>query len=258
MRSPLLAVTAALVLAGCSSAGHTAQGGTEPGPTGSAGRDAPPPVVATRQPCPATPDRAFHFRAGRYSFQGYTRGTGTRVAILLHGSPGTECDLAGLAARLARRGYRTVSWTTAPGPTPEALTLLVARERDRGTTRIVLVGASAGGATTLVAAGRIEPPVDAVVALSPASRDRRAGDVTRSIARYRGPVMVVAAEFDSAYADGPRQVAGAHDGPETATLYPGIDEHGQELVPTPAAQVADDVVRFLDRAARRWRTSTPR
>ena len=76
-----------------------------------------------------------------------------------------------------------MSWTTDTSPTPRTLRLLVEHERDRGARTVVLAGASAGGATSVVAAAGMRPPVDAVVALSPSGYALEPGDVVAAAGR---------------------------------------------------------------------------
>jgi dienelactone hydrolase len=195
--------------------------------------------------CPGDADREFTADLKDRHVTGLVRGAGDRVAILSHQSRGTPCDLAGLAALLDEAGYRVVSWTADEGLDVTALRLLVLRERDRGARRVVLVGASAGGARSLVAAGSIKPAVDAVVALSPPSRDLVADDVPDSVARYRGPLMVVAGEGDTAFADVPAELAPLHDGPEDIRTIAGTSQHGKDFVLRTTDPFGAEVVSFL-------------
>lgn len=216
-----------------------------PGPRVTPIASADPSALADPVPCPAKGDRPFSFRRGAFAFSGYEHGSSRTVAILLHESRGTPCDLAGLMARLAAEGMRVVSWTATPSIGADALALLVAKERSSGATRVVLVGASAGGATVLVAAGRIRPLVSAVVALSPASLDRNPGDVLRGAAAYPGPMMAVASQYDPSFAMLPAQLAAAHSGTELTKVYAGSSDHGKDFVAQPDSAVADAVVTFL-------------
>src|SRR5688572_7452468 len=143
-----------------------------------------PPAVQGLEECPGPKDEPFVLRRGADRITGFARGRSTRVAVLTHQFRGTPCDLSGLGAALAREGYRVVAWTTDTSPTPRTLRALVALERDRGARTMVLVGASAGGAASVVAAGTVDPQVDALVALTPADYAMTQGDVDHEVRRY--------------------------------------------------------------------------
>ena len=204
-----------------------------------------PPAAQGLEPCPGDADREFTLDAKDRRITGLVRGSGDTVAILSHQSRGTPCDLAALGALLDEAGFRVVAWTAEKGLDVMALRLLVLRERDRGARHVVLVGASAGGARSLVAAGSIKPPVDSVVALSPPERDLVAGDVQRAVSRYRGPLMVVAGALDSGFADVPAELAPLHDGPEDIRTFPDTSDHGKEFVMRTTDPFGAEVVDFL-------------
>ena len=195
--------------------------------------------------CPGEADRELTVRSGGRRITGLVRGKGDRVAILSHQSRGTPCDLAALGALLDEAGFRVVAWTAEKGLDVTALRLLVDRARARGARRVVLVGASAGAARSLVAAGSIHPPVDAVVALSPPDRDLVAGDVQRAATRFRGPMMVVAGRQDFGFAQVPAELAPLHDGPEDMRTVTGSSDHGKDFVRRTSDPFGAEVVAFL-------------
>lgn len=207
--------------------------------------DSLPPAAQGLEPCPGDADRELTVETKDRRITGLVRGSGDRVAILSHQSRGTPCDLAALGALLDDSGFRVVAWTAEHGLDVAALRQLVRRERDRGATHIVLVGASAGGARSLVAAGSITPPVDAVVALSPPDRDLTAGDVASAVSRYHGPLMVVAGAHDAPFADVPAELAPLHDGPEDIRTFPGTSAHGRDFVMRTTDPFGAEVVDFL-------------
>jgi dienelactone hydrolase len=172
-------------------------------------------------------DRQFVLRRDGERITGHRRGSGDRVVILTHEIRGTPCDLAALGASLVDAGYRVVSWTTESGATTRGLRGLVEHERAAGARYVALVGASMGGATSIVASGATRPPVDAVVALSPPDFADDEGDVRRSAGRFAGPLMVVAGEFDSSFADVPMELAEVHDGVEVMEVVEGSSDHGK-------------------------------
>lgn len=205
-----------------------------------------PPAVQGLEECPGPDDDSFTLRRGTDRITGFARGRSTRVAVLTHQFRGTPCDLSGLGAGLARDGYRVVAWTTGTSPTPRTLRTLVAHERARGARRVVLVGASAGGATSIVGAGTIDPPVDALVVLSPAGYAMTQGDVERAVRRYSGPLMAVAGELDTSFAALPSRLAQLHDGPELVDVVEGTADHGKDFVRRRTDPIVDRVLAFLD------------
>ncbi len=205
-----------------------------------------PPAVQGLEECPGQKDEPFVLRRGADRITGFARGRSTRVAVLTHQLRGTPCDLSGLGAALAREGYRVVAWTTDTSPTPRTLRALVAHERDRGARTVVLVGASAGGATSVVAAGTVDPQVDALVALSPADYAMTQGDVDRAVRRYSGPLMAVAGELDGAFAELPPRLADEHDGPELVEIAQGTADHGKDYVRRRTDPMVARILAFLD------------
>lgn len=205
----------------------------------------PPPAPA----CPDAADRPFSRALGRAEGTGFSRGTGPKVVILSHQSRGTPCDLAALGHALASASYRVVAWDAGIWTNQDTLSRLVADERHRGATWVALIGASAGGATSIGAAAIISPRVDALVALSPSGQSEMYGDVVLAAATYAGPLMVLTGELDSAFAGIVPDIAAAHGGVEDIEVLPGVAEHGKSLVPTPNDPEVARILGFLERAA---------
>ena len=263
-RSNCLLITAVLAVAGCTGAADTADPTSPAGAgawstTGGADAasaaattadDALPPAAQGVEECPGPRDRRFTLFRGEDRIHGQALGRSRRVVVLTHQFRGTPCDLSGLAAALVAHGWRAVSWTTDTSPTPRTLRQLVAHERDRGARTIVLAGASAGGATSVVGAAGIRPRVDAVVALSPSGYAMEPGDVVAAAGRWRGPLLVVAGELEPEFADVAEDVAAAHDGDEELLLVPGSAEHGKDYVRRRTDPVTARVVAFVAASVR--------
>jgi pimeloyl-ACP methyl ester carboxylesterase len=257
-RSRAALVVVALLLAGSAGCSDDADQATtakpstaSPSPSStsaaaSSSSSALPPAVQGLAQCPGPRDKPFTLRRGDDRITGFARSRSTHVAVLTHQFRGTPCDLAGLGQALAARGYRVVAWTTDTSPTPRTLRTLVAHERSGGARRVVLVGASAGGATSIVGAGRIDPPVDALVALSPADYSMTQGDVDRAVRRYSGPLMAVVGELDRSFAALPPRLADEHDGPELVRVVAGTADHGKDFVQRRADPMVEQVITFLD------------
>lgn len=216
-----------------------ATGGQNAAPT------TPTALPRTGPECPDADDVAVRRVLGGREVTEQVRGSGRRVVVLSHQSRGTVCDLAGLAHALADAGFKVVSWDADVWTDQDTLGRLVADERRRGARWVALVGASAGGATSIGAAAAIGPPVDAVVALSPSGQSKIFGDVVPAAGRFRGPLMVLTGELDSAFAGIVPELAAAHRGQESIRLLPGTSEHGKSLVPTADDPETAEVVRFL-------------
>jgi pimeloyl-ACP methyl ester carboxylesterase len=262
-RSACLLATVILAVTGCTGSADgpepASPAGTRAPSTGDAGatssapatsENALPPAAQGIEDCPGPRDHPFSLRRGEDRIHGHTRGRGTQVVVLTHQFRGTPCDLSGLAAALAAHGWRAVSWTTDTSPTPRTLRRLVEHERDRGARTVVLAGASAGGATSVVAAAGIRPRVDAVVALSPSGYAMEPGDVVAAAGRWSGPLLVVAGALEPGFADVAQDVAAAHDGDEELLLVPDAAEHGKDYVRRRTDPVTGRVVAFLAASVR--------
>lgn len=253
-----LPIAVVLAVAGCSAAADRPDASpgaatTTPTPTPStstAADGALPPAAQGIEQCPGPRDRPFTLRRGDDRIHGHARGRSRHVVVLTHQFRGTPCDLSGLAAALAARGWRAVSWTTDTSPTPRTLRLLVEHERERGARTVVLAGASAGGATSVVAAAQIRPRVDAVVALSPSGYAMEPGDVVAAAGRWRGPLLVVAGALEPSFTEVAEDVAAAHGGDEELLLVPGSAEHGKDYVRRRTDPVTARVVAFLAASVR--------
>lgn len=244
-------LTAGLVVAGCAedAAGEAATtpssatvSATTSTVTPSPSDSYLPPAAAAMEPCPGD-GRTFEVSKGETTFSGIRYGKGADVVVLSHQVRSSECELVALAARLANEGFQAVTWTADPFPTAEGLEQIVKIERRRGARRIVLAGASKGATMSLYLAAKLG--VDAVVALSPGDFHMHGGDLMPKVARYKGPVMVVATELDTAIAHVPDEAAEVHDGREHIELIMGNGDHGRELVQTRDSPVAGQIVEFL-------------
>jgi pimeloyl-ACP methyl ester carboxylesterase len=103
-------------------------------------------------------------------------GSGPIGVVLAHQSDASLCQWLPYAQVLAAKGYRVLAFDFAgygSSSVPQQKTYVedlrtaVAYLRDRGTSRVVIMGASMGATMSVVAAAAITPPVDGVIALSP-------------------------------------------------------------------------------------------
>ena len=210
-------------------------------------------VDANGFPLPQRPDCAAD--AGG-EFVRATTGDGNAVGILLIGSGtggvvlgphdnGDICQWLPYAKVLAQR-YRVAlfDWKD---PRPEVPLLAVAALREAGARKVVLGGASYGGALALSEAYRVRPRLAGVLTLG--------GEITlpgfdgsSGIKQWHGPLLQISSTaddfFDSADA---RQLRALHPGPETVLMLPG-QAHGVELLDGPdQARVRAAIEGFLAR-----------
>ena len=138
---------------------------------------------------------------------GHLFGTGRKAVILGHQSQSNLCDWVTYARRLARLGYTAFAIDFRghglsqhrEGAAGNRLALDLAAAvkvmRQRGKTKVFLVGASMGGIATLVAGANVKPPVDGVVSVSAPARFLGM-DAVASAPRLRVPVLYLAAVDD--------------------------------------------------------------
>ncbi|HET9946296.1 MAG TPA: hypothetical protein VFR56_11650, partial [Actinomycetes bacterium] len=132
-------------------------------------------------------------------------------------------------------------------PRAEVPLLAVQALRDAGADRVVLGGASYGGALAMSVAHKARPRLAGV--LSFGGELRLPGEDFRpGIRKWRGPLLEISSKqdayFDSADA---RRLRALHPGPETVLMLPG-SLHGVDMLEGPQQeQVRATVDEFLDR-----------
>ncbi len=229
----LLALGLGLGLGGCSRSGP-------PSPTVS---DAPVSAVVPQQPaCAAGDSGDFWVPPGADGAAGavLVLGSGPRGVVLAPQSDGDICQWINYGRMLAGQGYRVAMFNWAQ-PSETALLGATGRLRELGARRVVLVGASMGGAYVLGYAARLKP--DGVVSLSgEASLDGLENDTL--IRRYRGPLLLLGSEHDGyTPGDATRILAKNHPGPEKVIIVPGT-AHGIDLLDYSDVEAAFET--FLD------------
>jgi hypothetical protein len=235
-------VVAVALLAGC--AGHDDAQRTAGSSSSARSSSTPSPSASTRQldangfPLPERPDCAAD--AGG-SFVRATTSEGNGVGILLIGTGtggvvlgpedrGDICQLLPYAEELATR-YRVAlyDWKETRSELP---VLAVAALRDAGVRKVVLGGASYGGALALSEAYRVRPRLAGVVSfggeLTLPGFDGRAG-----IRKWRGPLLALGSTQDDYFdSQDARRLRRLHPGPETVVMLPG-QAHGVDLLDDP-------------------------
>ena len=186
-----------------------------------------------------------------------TVGTGETAVVLVHGSGQDLCDWLPFVARLEDLGVTVAAYDlrgrgasggskTDTASLPGDLATVVAALRNQGAQRVVLVGASLGAATALVASARIEPPVDAVVAVSPPI-SLGGVDVESEARHFGGPIYLVAAKGDDTFAANAQDLAEVLPAVRGTTVLDG-SQHGMRLILAQPDEVLD-VIRHAAEAS---------
>jgi pimeloyl-ACP methyl ester carboxylesterase len=124
--------------------------------------------------------KAFWFRASDGNIlNGAMLGSGDRGIVLVHGYPGSLCDMLGLGWLMANRGFRVLAFDvrgyglSPRAQDPKAINHVTAdiagaadELRERGAKKVFLVGWSFGGTAVAAAAPELDPPADGVVDIS--------------------------------------------------------------------------------------------
>ena len=184
-------------------------------------------------------------------------GEGDTTVVLVHGAGQDLCDWMDVVPTLTDLGVTVAAYDlrgrgssggsrNEVSRLPDDLDAVVTELRERGAGRVVLVGSSLGAATSLVSAGSIDPPVDAVVAVSPPLA--LAGtNVAAEARRYGGPVVLVAAEDDGAYARNVEELASVLPDVVATTVLDG-SEHGMRLIKSRLDEVSAAVEQAVEAA----------
>jgi alpha-beta hydrolase superfamily lysophospholipase len=174
------------------------------------------------------------------------------VVILSHMRPNDQTAWFDFAEELAREGYAALTFNfrgygDSQGDQDfdkldDDLAAVIGYMRDRGKERIFLIGASMGGATSLVVAAQEE--VDGVVAISAPARFEEQ-DALAAVPNVTEPKLFIASVDDEAALQFDDLVAAAAE-PKESESYPGKD-HGTDLFQGErAAAVRERILRFLD------------
>ncbi len=141
-------------------------------------------------------------------------GSGTFGVVVVHGANANRSNWYGAGAQIAAAGYRVLlvdlrgtGSSTGERRTDQDVDILAAAGwlEEQGIERVALIGSSMGGTSVLVAAA--QRPVAGVIALSP-PQVSFAMDATAAAPKIAAPVMLLAAEGDTTYADSTRALAG--------------------------------------------------
>jgi dienelactone hydrolase len=216
---------AALLIAGCGgSSGSASSGGAATTINAKAPTTPTKPVTLLRplkpleQPsarcgAPHTTATLVRFKAADGTpLDGVMVGSGTVGVVLAHEYGSDLCDAWPFANYLAKRGFRAFAIDMrcfgrsacpqgdAAGRVVDDLLAAAAELRRRGATKVALVGGSMGGTAALIAATRVQPPIDAVISLSgeanPTSLMNLPLNARAAIQQLTAPAMFVVANLD--------------------------------------------------------------
>ncbi len=176
-------------------------------------------------------------------------GSGPRVVVLSNQSDENLCSWLPFSSTLTKAGYRVAVWDYAGAAPPGELSDVVTAVRNAGGTRIVLMGASKGAKTSLVAGAQIAPAVAGVVSLSGEAVLQPATTVVDSVARLPCPVLLITADQDPyGSADASRAfLKAAPNQDKQLVTVPGTDHGTQLLDGASAGAVVPAVLAFLQR-----------
>jgi pimeloyl-ACP methyl ester carboxylesterase len=228
----LLALVVVLALAGC-------DGGSAASPAAAPSPDRP--VAGADCPGMAAGVNGRNVRfgvAGADNLAGIIGGTGSTGIVLSHMSDGNVCQWILSFNELIEKGYKVLAYDSHGSGVSDSAEVgfeqdvLAAAEtlRADGATSIVLMGASLGGASSVVAATLISPPVTAVVAVS---APLAFGGVSAQEAapRLKVPVLYVAQADDRLFGDAARQLAEASTAaPDARFLVTPGTVHGNGII----------------------------
>jgi pimeloyl-ACP methyl ester carboxylesterase len=163
-----------------------------------------------------------------------------RGVVIAHENGGGLCNWMPYGRRLARSGIRVLAldlrgFASSPRPRRNVfrfdldIAAGVKELRRRGVRSVGLIGGSMGATGVLVAASRVTPAVDVVIAAS-GPTSFRGLDAEPAVAAARMPVLFVAASDDAGFADAARTLHSRSGSPaKRLEIVPGVD-HGFQLV----------------------------
>jgi dienelactone hydrolase len=186
----------------------------------------------------------------------YSQGQGTTAIVLVHQVNQDHCGWSAEAGALAKkyrvmsidlRGYGTSQRTK--GTTAFAyrndIAAAVTELRAKGAKKVVLVGASMGGSAVVVAGAFINPPVDAIVAVSAPTNYKGQN------AKTAAPKLAVPARFLAASDDGSAVTSAksldksANNSPDHQAVVFPTGGHGWALL-RPGSPAESALTSFVD------------
>jgi alpha-beta hydrolase superfamily lysophospholipase len=254
VRTALAAIALALVASGGQAAYGQPTTGAEPRATLTAPRP-----LQLKERCVSRAERRRVVRftaADRVRLIGVEFGRGPNALVLAHQGGGaagpTLCSWVPYARSLARAGFRVLAFdhrgygsSSKPSRPPvlfridEDVVAAVRTIRRRGATRIVVGGASLGGAAVVGAAARIQPAVQGVFTLG-SPQAFGAVDAVAAARTLQVPALFTAAVDDDPFNDDARALFDACASiDKRLELFPG-SRHGSPTLRDPRAKALVD------------------
>ena len=228
------ALVLGLLVASLGCGGDDEQEARAPTSTSAATTEAPPPCGAEDAAAVTltTPDGAEPGAA--------LLGEGEVGVVLGHQFRSDMCSWLSFAEQLAERDLRALAINFVSTSLDDDMVAGARELQRRGAERIMLVGASMGGTTALVAAGEIE--VAGVAALS-APQEASGLDALPSVSRLEIPALFLVGREDTSFARDARRLYRATGSPDKDLVVTSGAEHGTDLLQDPEAERA--LLRFL-------------
>jgi pimeloyl-ACP methyl ester carboxylesterase len=166
-------------------------------------------------------------------------GSGPMGVVLAHQSDASMCQWLPYAKVLKSKGYRVVAFDFAGfgASSParqktylEDIRTVVSYLRDRGTPRVVVIGASMGATMSVLAGAAItSPPLEGVIALSPPLQFDGV-NAERAAPSLKSPALYIAGDGDGDYAVYAQTLDQATPSELRGLLTVGAPQHGVQLV----------------------------
>jgi len=165
-------------------------------------------------------------------------GTGPRGIVLGAQANGGICQVLPIAQQFVRRGYHVAVFDWSIGNTSYAADMTRATHAllADGARRVVLGGFSRGALVALGVAPKLGPRIVGVISISGGPSPSEGFPTIRSLAAFRGPILLVSSKNDPVFPPGTSAaIAAAHHGPSTLLVVPG-NEHALQLLGGPYSQ----------------------
>jgi len=199
-------------------------------------------TAASPQPSPAGPSCGVTI-TGRHRYLAsppgrnavLLLGAGPRGIVLGAQANGGICQVLPIAQQFARHGYHVAAfdWNTGNSGYGADMTRATRALLADGGRRVVLAGFSRGALVALGVAAKLGPRIVGVISISGGPSPSEGFPTIRSLAAFRGPVLLVSSKDDPVFPPGTSAaIAAAHHGPDTLLVVPGY-EHALQLLDGP-------------------------
>jgi len=255
-RSVLLiaALAGSMLITACGATARTGKAGAGPSVTDAGSAPSATPAPSSLDGCltagPATIEAVSDAYGGTLAVA--TIGTGPRVVVLSNESDEDLCSWLPFAGRLVRSGYRVVLWDYGGSSPADELMKVVRHIRSSGTSKIVLMGASEGAKSSLVAAAQITPMVQGIVSLSAESVLQADINVIDYVRRLHCRLFLLTASRDiyGSAQVAPLYLRAAPSLHKRLLTVPGTDHGTALLAGRSGRQTVPAILSFLRRALR--------